>query len=231
MQLQQYRLAISSRKNNSILAFFILSLSLLSIKPLQGQMFVGKETTELAYNSIDKLKEGLLVVRLYTNHNALDTLYAMLARGSANKAGIRHKINQIKEVRDYENRMIIKAMKQEYQFSDIAFIPDYNYEAYLNGERKNICWNESLEETDMDLYTEPSLVLSRAQGANYDWAVILPQGQALDDPFPNFFKMNPTLIQFMKGAFQPKAKEPYEKYQALAAKINEKLSTFYATLH
>ncbi len=231
MLIRQFfnRFSINNRQISTCVLACIVSV-FINQSSLIAQIVKPAEAIELAESSILLLKDHYLVVRLHTNQNAIKKLEEFSHKSTKPTDAYDKKAALIKEDRDWENKNMIRALKKNYTFSKLLFIPEDKFEAFLDGNTEKVCLNDDLELVDLHEIPEAYILLSRVMGHHYDWVCISQDGQTLNDPFPSYFRLNGNWNQFIKGLFKPNAKNPAEKYDALAQKISDKMQKYYITV-
>lgn len=194
---------------------------------LDAQIYRNKSSRELAKEAIHTTKTNGLIVRLQTKQASIDKLNQLIAssKGEQKKA-FTTKLKEIVETQTHENKQLITAFQNNYSFSDVYFVPDYNMKSYYRGD-KDCFWDKDLQQVVLEDVPTKALVLGRAVNKSYDWVILDLNGKVLDDPFPNFFSLNNPLVNLKEGLFQPKSLDDSGRYIKLAGKISDKLNSFH----
>lgn len=87
-------------------------------------------------NQIQQLKSGVMLVRLKTSANTINALQ---------KAGKNDRANRVKQNQDTENKKIISAFKNHFDFCDLRFFYSHHTQNVQQKQFENIFLNDSLE--------------------------------------------------------------------------------------
>lgn len=98
--------------------------------------YKGKGSRTYSKYSIDKLKKGVLIVRLKTNKKGIDAMLSM---------GLEKKAQKAQRQIDADNKAIINAFKDMYSFSDVYFFYSNNTQNVRDMKFENIFLDENLK--------------------------------------------------------------------------------------
>lgn len=149
---------------------------------------------------IKELRKGTLIIRIPTNKTKIDTLTAMVGRSTDPKSKERaqKQLNQAIEERDSLFADYIYAFKNNYDFSAVGYIYDYeardlNTAHYYNMEEEEIAVADLSEKPLFYVFFE------RTSDSKIDALVIYNRNlQKIPDPFPNDFSRGGLNTFFLK---------------------------------
>ena len=198
-----------------------LLLCILSSHTLMAQ--VPKTSMYTAEEHIQRLHEGVLLIRLQTNQNKINALESLLDSSSIDTKDaekIQKTLNKTIAETNEKNNNIVTAFDSEYAFSEYAFFFDKDSKGVFEGDIKPL---GSDLETPVEIdHTEPLYILAvgRTQETSRDGYVIL-DGEL--DEVPRPFPSN-----YIRGGFAgifaslgKKGEKPH------VGRINKKLFKYY----
>ncbi|MBI1224510.1 MAG: hypothetical protein GC192_04675 [Bacteroidetes bacterium] len=195
------------------------------------EQVAGIPTPLSAYEAIQTLKNGTLVIRLATNVRRIEALEKMVATTSKEKDRQRFEnmLQKTKQETEDKNRWLMAAFQANYTFSKLLFMPDTASTLLKTGTRKGIFYGS-------DLKIEPSLSLdgdflvayngpsaSRDNSANEGINVLDGNLQLLQSPFPYF--VGRTSVRRMFEETFNKTTE-LDHYNTLVKKFQQRLEEF-----
>ena len=107
---------------------------------------------------IQELKEGVLLVRLKTSQPKIDAL---------RKVGFEKKASKVEQYQLEQNKAILNAFKEKYDFSKVQFFYSYNSNNIRKGTFNGIFLNENLE-VDSSIIIDSSTYIYTAELANIE---------------------------------------------------------------
>jgi hypothetical protein len=200
---------------------FIWLLAFIAASPGIG----AQDRKETAYDLIETLHEGILVLRLPTSQTKIDTLEAMRGRATDEKAirRIEKELAQTIEDRDKLTTGYIAAMRSAYTFSDAAYVfdremldPGTAQLRFLTSQGDSIVsWR------DADPARVFLLRFERTSDSAIDALVVYgPDGRVPADPFPSEFVLG-GLSSFWNG-LMGKSQETWR-----IRSMNKRFADFY----
>lgn len=187
-----------------------------------------KYSRDDALQDVKILREGNLVVRLESDKRKLDILEER-AKGlsGGQKDQVLDQIADIKAIRDSFNLNLIRAFHENYKFSSVYFIYDYDAKRFLDGARDAIFLNRSGKIDGAIEWTEkPFLGLRSGEAKGGPQGLIMTDDSFNDlpDPFPGFISRN-SLGSIFKWLL---ARDIYWRNNAerMVEKLNNKLFNF-----
>lgn len=176
--------------------------------------------------AIRQLRDGYLVVRFPRHKNKIDTLNAMAARSKDpnSKKRLEALINDTEAQRDSIVDQYIRAFKEYYTFSKVAYFFDYEARnpekvSYTRLDGKQLSWDE--------LTTSPIYFLhfERTEGSKIDALVIHDRlGKVVPKPFPNNFARGGFSLLFLSFAEKSAAEWRVKS-------MNKKLFKFWSAVN
>ena len=150
--------------------------------------------------AIKALHEGYLVVRLPSYRAKIDTLQSMISRSTntANTTRLQHLLEETIETRDSLHQGYIRAFKNLYQFSKVAYFYDYdahnlNTAKYFNLDNEPIAIADIMDKPLFYLFFE------RTVESKIDALVIYDRNlKIVPRPFPNNFSRGGINFLFLK---------------------------------
>jgi hypothetical protein len=168
--------------------------------------FVYAQYTTSGEEEINKLKNGAVVVRLYMNKPKTDILTKSIkgAENAKEQKQLQKQLDDHLSDREKYKAKTIKAFKDNYTFSKIYYVYDYNIHKLKEGTKSGIFLNTSGEiDNTISMSEEDYLVFARGQN---DDSVILQSndGRQLPAAFPTQY--NRGVGSIFSILFSPKDK-------------------------
>lgn len=155
-----------------------------------------------AAEQLADLQKGTLVVRIYMNKNKADLLQKTI-QDPATSEDKRRSLSQLLknhlEDRELYKKNVIKAFRNEYHFSKVVFIHDYDQKKLANGREAGIFLNDQ-GIVDPSIKMESDFYLLCGRGNTDDSFVIYaPNGDNMPSHFPN--KYNRNILEGLASLF------------------------------
>ncbi len=183
---------------------------------------LGQSKVSTSSELIENLKNGAAVVRLYMNKPKVDMLQKSIndeRTGANEKMALQKMLNEHQEDRAAYVQRTIKAFNDNYNFSKVYFMYDYDQKKLKEGVKLGIFLNESGN-------LDPSIVLNEehllifGRGSNDDSVVISQlNGEEMPKEFPTTYKR--SVIHLFSFVFSK------DKLGNFVGKLNQKLKKFY----
>lgn len=187
--------AVKSALIGFCLIFFLLSM--------QAQEQAGNTVpVRTDTSNITQLKKGLLVVRLPSRNKQTETIMGLIAKTTAVEVrkGLIESLVTIQTDKAIMYDQYVNAMEEEYNFSKIGFIYDYQTRDFLDG--KIWAFGPDLA-TPIKTPEEGVFILSfrDVEGSTAKLTILDTGLQPLERPFPNNFIAGgiTTILSFMRA--------------------------------
>lgn len=213
---------------NLILTFFIIN----SITAQNIEKELAKERAEQA---IELLKDGLLVVRLTSNHKKINKFKELIAAkdiSERNRKKLQSELENTLAETKAKNILLMEKFRELYNFSDVLFIYDTDTEKLLAKQESGYFLNKDLEVSpNLSLQESPFLILrfgttDRATTAGIQGMIITDSElNDLHPPFPYAYKEGGFMFVFDK-VFDPQ-EAAVRNYPRMIEKMNVKLKKYY----
>ena len=200
----------------------------------QDQPLPFKERRAMAEEHIKNLKNGVLVVRLPSQQNKIETLQTLIDGGNLDKkteAKLQGRLDGTKAKTASFNKSIITAFQEQYNFSDFLFMMDTAATQLKEGVRQGIFLDKNLELDQEAAIVDSSVYVLRfgstysGRGQNIEAAVITDSNlEDLLPPFPYYVRIN-NFDAIMGGLF-PKPKQELKNAMRLVEKLQRNLVEF-----
>ncbi len=183
--------------------------------------FSQQKTT--AGDLITNLKNGAAIVRLYMNKPKIDILNKSINDGKTSLESKKTLQNMLDEHRADRNEYVhrvIKAFKENYTFSKVYFMYDYDHKKLKEGIKSGIFLNDQgIQDPSIVLLEDHFLIFARG---NNDDSIIISQlnGEEMPKEFPVTYKR--SIINLFSMVFST------DKLGDFVGKLNQKLKKFYA---
>jgi len=185
---------------------------------LEAQQQEGnKAPVRVDTSNITQLKKGLLVVRLPSRRNQVEAIMGLIAKTASEdvRKGLIEKLISLQTEKAIMHNQYVYAMEEEYNFSRVGFIYDYQTRDFLDGK---ISAMRSDLATPIQTPAEGVYLLSfrDADGSTAKLTILHSGLQAPERPFPNNFIAGgiTTILSFMR------AEEPaYYQVRRMNAKL------------
>lgn len=217
------------------LLFFLLVVGTAQEPPKRS----GKERKQIAREQIKKLKEGILVVRLSSNHRKIAALQSLLDGGALSKKDQQRIENQLRttlENTHKANARMITAFKTYYDFSEAFFMLDTSSQVLKKGKQKGIFLNDSLEVdstlslNNRDFHVARFGNLDQANSTGFKAMILMDKNfKDLQGPFPFYVRINN--FGSVIGSIFPKPKQAQRNANKIVKKLNKNLKSFYHQFH
>jgi hypothetical protein len=181
----------------------------------------GQQKTS-ALDFIENLKNGAAIVRLYVNKPKMDMLQKSIndARTPESEKKALEKILADHQMdRELYVKHVIKAFKENYTFSKVYFMYDYDQKKLKDGVRSGIFLDANGKlDSSIELEEQHFLIFGRG---NNDETILISQlnGEPLPSEFPTSYKR--SIFNFFSYVFSTDKLSDYVK------KLNDKLKKFY----
>ena len=220
-----------------IRVFFLMSVFVWCALPVLGQEeedLSYRERREMAKKHIRDLKEGVLIVRLPSQQNKIETLQELLDGGKLDAKGekrIKERLEGTKAKTESFNKNFIAAFYENYRFSDFLFILDTASVHLKAGNHQGIFLNKNLEPApELSLGDRPYYVLRfgstrSGSGQSVEAMVLMDDNfRDLQPPFPYYVRIN-NFNAVMGGLF-PKPKQEQKNARRLVENLQANLAGF-----
>jgi hypothetical protein len=194
---------------------FIIAASFVS-----SVVFCQQNTT--AEELIANLKNGAAIVRLYMNKPKSDMLVKSINDDKSTesyKKAVQKMLDEHQSDRAAYVLHVIKAFKQNYTFSKVYFMYDYDQKKLKDGIKSGIFLNEiGVPDPSIVLTESHFLIFGRG---NNDESIIISQlnGEEMPKEFPVTYKR--TVFDVFSFVFST------DKLSNFVGKLNQKLKKFY----
>jgi hypothetical protein len=192
----------------------------------------AEQRKEMALDAIHAIKDGVLILRLESNHRKIEEMERLADRNDLNeeeKSKWQMRVTAVKEDTRRRNRWLADAFAAKYDFSKLLIMYDTATQLLKQGVKSGYFLNQNLELDAEASLGEAPYRLVRFGKASYERSssasglVLLDQDfRELRSPFPYFVSLN----IFEKVRRQVNEKKP-EYYEALVAKLVHRLNKFY----
>jgi hypothetical protein len=188
-------------------------------------ILLPQERKAYAEKSIVELKNGVLVVRLKTNHRKITTLQET-ANNSKLKPKQRARHQRLLEgtiaTRDKMNQSIINMFLDSFHFCPIYVMYDTSSKTLMGGTRSGIFLNKNLElDPSITLPTGKSVFMVNymKKSANFPFDVLIMRRlkKRLEEPFPYFIPLRASWVNELNTPGAAKA----------VVKLDRKLHRYY----
>ncbi|MBK7790770.1 MAG: hypothetical protein IPJ54_19910 [Saprospiraceae bacterium] len=154
-------------------------------------------TNDLAHSTaaeqLLQLRKGSLVVRIYMNKNKIDLLQKAIqdpTTSAEKREGLSKTLKDHLEDRETNKKMVIQAFKNNYNFSKVLFIHDYEQKNLKGPASPAIFLNEH-GVVDPNIKMETDFYLLAGRGNNDESFVIYSaEGSAMPTHFPDRYNRN-----------------------------------------
>ncbi|MFK7935171.1 MAG: hypothetical protein AB8G22_16790 [Saprospiraceae bacterium] len=211
-----------------ILMFFIFNIA-------NAQNTTKQATLERAENAIRTLSDGILVVRLQSNQKkikALEDLVENKKMSARNLKNLNRELEETKINTKEKNSLLMKSFADNYNFSDVLFMYDYDTEKLLTAEQegyflgKDLIVDAKLSLNDNNFLTLRFGTTDLATTSGVEGMIITDQElKDLDIPFPYAYKEGGFMYVFDK-LFDGK-NAAGRNYPRIIARMNKKLKKYY----
>jgi hypothetical protein len=182
-----------------VILLFVLSLLPRSEAGVKAQVIHTWEQQQKAYDLLEELETGTLIIILKTNSNKLEHLENQLKGQDLSKAQ-RKRYQKIYDKEIEERTTILNSLTQAfnnlYRFSDFRFIYDYDLEKFQSGELDHFLDQDRVRDETISLDTSRSwfYLMERytqdSEGSRVYALVVLDKDlNQIDAPFPNYVKL------------------------------------------
>ncbi|HRD07081.1 MAG TPA: hypothetical protein PK037_05930 [Saprospiraceae bacterium] len=179
-------------KRQKHIKIFIVGILMTLISPFYAQSDYDLAISTAA-EQLAGLHNGTLVVRIYMNKNKADLLQKTIqdpATSEEKRKSLSHLLKTHLEDRELYKKNVIKAFRNEYHFSKVVFIHDYDQKKLANGREAGIFLNDQ-GIVDPSIKMESDYYLLCGRGNNDDSFVIYaPNGDNMPTHFPNKYNRN-----------------------------------------
>ncbi|MBK9271576.1 MAG: hypothetical protein IPM48_08250 [Saprospiraceae bacterium] len=185
-----------------------------------------------AYQLIQDVSNGQILVRLRSEQNKLEALQKLLDRqpiDSRNYMDTKNTIDRVKKERDSFNYYLMAGMKSNFSLCPVYFYYDRDHVELKNHNfRKAIYLDSNLQTNVLPDFRNSTIVIiaqAHTEGQELDAFVFLDQkGQSLPAPWPRHLRLNafrPVINELSKKNFYKENGEWYAK------KLDKKLKKLY----
>lgn len=219
-----------------ILIFVIVLFSFpLMLFSQENEQSPGEVREQVAFEHINALKNGTLVVRLPTHHKkmaAMEELIESEKVSEKNKKRLQSQLRDLKAETKAHNQSIMQAFKENFTFVEVRFIHDTSTLALIQNQEAGIYLNEEEQPIPNSQIKEGGFLLLRLGKAKMDGQSRLDalvfmdqEGKDLEKPFPYYMKIN-TFSYIVDQVFYPSA--AFDKnIRSRVKKLNARLAEFY----
>ena len=180
-----------------------------------------------AENAIQQLKEGVLVVKLISDRKKIEVLNQNVVN-NPNNAKARKELERTIQHRQEFNENLIQGLKDEYYFSSVVYMYDFEATKLVQGVRTGIFMNDELQKTDIDLTGKTIFVLGEGKAGESGIQAFIVHSdnmKPLEKPFPYYFKRNDFFKVFL-SIFDSKSSK-YRNLGKMAKDMNKAFESFY----
>lgn len=188
----------------------------------------NQEKWTIEKNAIYNLKNGgALLVRLVSDSKKISELDKRVA-ANPNDTKTKERLRRVRAERQSFNREWVDALKDNYTFSDIYFLYDYDTKRLIRGESSGFFLDEDLH-VDPSIEIEQNFLILGEGGAGESgvsaFIVMDENARPLSRPFPYYFKKN----DFWKVLFSifDSQSPRYRNLDKIAQEINDSFNAFY----
>ncbi|MFQ5447274.1 MAG: hypothetical protein ACE5FF_10090 [Saprospiraceae bacterium] len=200
--------------------------------PAPYDTLTAEQRKEMALSAIHAIKDGVLILRLESNHRKIEEMKRLASRNDLNeeeKTTWQSRVAAVKEDTRRRNQWLVDAFAARYDFSPLLIMYDTATQLLKQGVKSGYFLNENLEPDAEISLGEAPYRLVRFGKASYERSssanglVLLGQDfRELRSPFPYFVSLN----IFEKARRQVNESKP-EYFEALVAKLVHRLTKFY----
>lgn len=169
-----------------------------------------------------ELRKGTLIVRIYMNKNKTDVLQKAIQEpgiGDEKKKSLQKMLKEHVNDREAYKKQVIESFKNNYNFSKILFIHDYDQKKFTSGEASGVFLNEQ-GIPDPKIQLETLFYLLCGRGNNDETFIIFDKnGASMPANFPDRYNRN--IFQGLASLFIKDKMSDYIK------KINQQLKDKY----
>lgn len=188
-----------------------------------------------AVAAIQYLSDGALIIRLESNQNKLVELEKLANNEKLNpkqRQKFKNQAEVLKLETNHKQKSWISAFRSEYQFSEVFFIEDKDYRAFLMGARSGIFLNEDATlDPAINCHNANTITLGFGPGPNKDKysagvSVYLmdKKGQAFEAPFPNYY--SERFQDYVLNLLINDGKSATRTANKIAKRLNKKLQKY-----
>lgn len=185
--------------------------------------------------AINALKEGVLIIRLESNHNKIKKMEELAGSKEVDSTTRRRLQRQAAEEREITKRNNMKltyAFFHHYRFSDVLFMYDKNARELKSGTQSGIFLNKDLEPaSEINLEGRPFLILytgiaDQSSTTGVESYLVMDQDfKTLEKPFPYYLPIK-NMGSFFDGFLGSKTISKKSAYK-VALKFNKRFENFY----
>jgi|GEM_PF-3280302 len=194
-----------------------------------GSILQAQDSQVAAVENLERLQEGVLIVRIPSYQNKLDTLAKRAENPKASREEqdrIQHQWEMVKEESKAEALILQSAFSNHFDFAKVLFMYDRDSDQLLKGAREGFFLGKNLRPSAAVLNTSSFFVLDigytdPSNSARTYAFIIKDQGfNPLSPPFPYAQRINTTGLIFD----QISGKDTTQKYLKKAViRLNRKL--------
>lgn len=190
-----------------------------------------------AIAAIQYLSDGALIIRLESNQNKLVELEKLANNEKLNpkqRQKFKNQAEVLKLETKHKQKSWISAFNAEYHFSDVFFLEDKDYRAFMMGSRTGIFLNDdAILDRSIACNSNNTITLGFGAGPNKDkysagTSVYLMDklGNAFEAPFPNYYsdRFQDQIINLLSND----GKSVTRSATKIARRINKKLQKYCA---
>lgn len=213
---------------NLILAFFVFNLA-------NAQNETKQIAIERAETAIRTLADGVLVVRLESNQKKINKLKEVLVQkdlSAKNRKNLQRQLEETLAETKERNTLLMNSFAENYRFSEVYFMYDYDSEKLVAGEQQGYFLNKDLTiNTDLSLADNKFLTLrfgttDLATTSGIEGMIVTDSElKDLNTPFPYAYREGGFMLVFDKifdseGAAQ-------RNFPRMVEKLDKKLKRYY----
>jgi hypothetical protein len=216
----------------TFLVFASVAFAQYDADPTPYDSLTADQRKEMALDAIHAIKDGVLILRLESNHRKIEEMERLAGRNDLNeeeRTKWQKRVTAVKEDTRRRNKWLVDAFIAKYDFSKLLIMYDTATQLLKQGVKSGYFLNQHLELDAGASLGEVSYRLVRFGKASYErnssasGLVLLDQDfKELPSPFPYFVSLN----IFEKVRRQVNEKKP-EYFEVLVAKLVHQLTKFY----
>ncbi len=200
--------------------------------PTPYDSLTADQRKEMALSAIHAIKDGVLILRLESNHRKIEEMQRLADRNDLNEAEKttwQARVTAVKEDTRRRNQWLVDAFAAKYDFSPLLIMYDTATQLLKQGMKSGYFLSKNLEPDAEASLGEVPYRLVRFGKASYERSsgasglVLMGNDfNELRSPFPYFTSLN--IFERLKR--QVNEQKP-EYYEALVAKLVHRLNKFY----
>jgi len=193
-----------------------------------GSFSFAKAQNQTASESINSLKNGVLVVRLDMQKNKIEAYEKSMSSSTIsedNKLKTEGDYKKLIKERETYKQSVIDAFSTTYNFSQIVFIENQHFKDFLNGNHEKIEGDQNAKEKLKSSNDVFFLIKGRNDG---QWIIVDKEFKRPSSPFPSSFGFSgfKNFFDFLIGSDA----HSLSNQTKLAQKANDKLLRYMSKI-